>query len=76
MLPRNRRPTPPGEILRYEFLEPLELTQKALAAALSITRVRLSEIIRVSGPLPRIRRCAWRDFLIPHRNSGLVYKRI
>ena len=46
MLPRNRRPTPPGEILRYEFLEPLGLTQKALAAALGITRVRLSEIIR------------------------------
>jgi antitoxin HigA-1 len=46
MLPRNRRPTPPGEILRYEFLEPLGLTQKELAAALGITRVRLSEIIR------------------------------
>jgi addiction module HigA family antidote len=46
MLPRNRRPTPPGEILRYEFLEPLGLTQKELATALGITRVRLSEIIR------------------------------
>ena len=46
MLPRNRRPTPPGEILRYEFLEPLGLTQKELAVALGITRVRLSEIIR------------------------------
>jgi antitoxin HigA-1 len=45
MLPRNRRPTPPGEILRYEFLEPLSMTQKQLAAALGITRVRLSEII-------------------------------
>jgi addiction module HigA family antidote len=46
MLPRNRRPTPPGEILRYEFLEPLGLSQKELAAALGITRVRLSEILR------------------------------
>ncbi|MCX5889473.1 MAG: HigA family addiction module antitoxin [Deltaproteobacteria bacterium] len=46
MLPRNRRPTPPGEILRHEFLEPLGLSQKALAAALGITRVRLSEILR------------------------------
>lgn len=45
MLPRNRRPTPPGEILRYEFLEPLGLTQKKLSVALGITRVRLSEII-------------------------------
>ena len=46
MLPRKRRPTPPGEILRHEFLEPLGITQKALAEALGITRVRVSEIIR------------------------------
>ena len=46
MLPKNRRPTTPGEILRYEFLEPLGLSQKELAEALGITRVRLSEIIR------------------------------
>jgi addiction module HigA family antidote len=46
MLPHKRRPTPPGEILRYEFLEPWGLSQKELAEALGITRVRLSEIIR------------------------------
>ncbi|MGD0828138.1 MAG: HigA family addiction module antitoxin [Desulfobaccales bacterium] len=46
MLPRNRRPTPPGEILRHEFLESLGLSQKELAEALGITRVRLSEILR------------------------------
>jgi antitoxin HigA-1 len=46
MLPRNRRPTPPGDILRYEFLEPLGLSQKQLAETLGISRVRLSEIIR------------------------------
>ena len=46
MLPRNRRPTPPGEIRRYEFLEPLGLSPKKLAEALGITRVRLSEILR------------------------------
>ena len=46
MLPRNRRPTPPGEILRHEFLEPLGLSQKELAEALGITRVRLSEVLR------------------------------
>jgi antitoxin HigA-1 len=46
MLPQNRRPTPPGEILRYEFLEPLGLSQKELAEALGITRVRLSEVLR------------------------------
>ncbi|MEJ2673460.1 MAG: HigA family addiction module antitoxin [Deltaproteobacteria bacterium] len=46
MLSRNRRPTPPGEILRHEFLEPLGLSQKELAGALGITRVRLSAILR------------------------------
>jgi addiction module HigA family antidote len=46
MLPRNRRPNAPGEILRHEFLEPLGLSQKELAQALGITRVRLSEILR------------------------------
>jgi antitoxin HigA-1 len=45
MLPKNRRPTPPGEILRYEFLEPLAMTQQQLAAAIGITRVRINEII-------------------------------
>jgi len=45
MLPKNRRPTPPGEILKYEFLEPLGMSQRELADALGITRVRINEII-------------------------------
>lgn len=45
MLPKHRRPTHPGEILRYEFLEPLNLTQQQLANAIGVTRVRINEII-------------------------------
>lgn len=45
MLPKNRRPTHPGEILRYEFLEPLNMTQQQLADALGVTRVRINELI-------------------------------
>ena len=45
MLPKNRRPTNPGEILKYEFLEPLKLTQKQIADAIGVTRVRINEII-------------------------------
>ena len=45
MIPKNRRPTHPGEILREEYLEPLKMTQQHLAAALGITRVRVNEII-------------------------------
>jgi len=45
MLPKNRRPVHPGDIIRYEYLEPLNLTQQQLAKALGITRVRINEII-------------------------------
>ncbi|MEI6126380.1 MAG: HigA family addiction module antitoxin [Pseudomonadota bacterium] len=45
MLPKHRRPTTPGEILKYEYLEPLSLTQQQLASAIGVTRVRVNEII-------------------------------
>lgn len=34
----NRRPTPPGEIIRYDYMEPLELTASALAERLRVSR--------------------------------------
>ena len=45
MLPQNRRPTHPGEILKYEFLEPSKLSQAQLVSAIGISRVRINEII-------------------------------
>lgn len=45
MLPQYRQPTHPGEIIRYEFLEPLNLTQQQLADAIGVARVRINEII-------------------------------
>lgn len=45
MLPKNRAPTHPGEMLLKEFLEPNNLTQKALAEHLGWTYARLNEII-------------------------------
>jgi addiction module HigA family antidote len=35
MIPKNRKPTTPGEILKEEFLKPLGLTQKQLAQHIS-----------------------------------------
>lgn len=35
MLPKNRPPTSPGEVLAEEFLKPMEMTQSALAVKLS-----------------------------------------
>ena len=44
-MPKYRRPTHPGEILLKDFLEPLDITQKAAAARLRISYPRMNEII-------------------------------
>lgn len=46
MLPENRIPTHPGQILRDQFLEPLGLTQVALAEHLGVPVQRINEIVR------------------------------
>ena len=46
MLPENRIATHPGEILKAEFLEPLGITQVALAQHIGIPLQRINEIIR------------------------------
>ena len=38
-------PTHPGEILKLDFLEPLKLSQRTLADALSVNPRRISEIV-------------------------------
>ncbi len=45
MLPKNRRPTHPGEMLLKEFLEPHGITQKDFAQHLGWTYARLNEIV-------------------------------
>ncbi|MBY0544223.1 MAG: HigA family addiction module antidote protein [Gammaproteobacteria bacterium] len=45
MLPTNREPTHPGEILLKDFLEPMEITQKAFASHLGWTYAKLNEIV-------------------------------
>jgi addiction module HigA family antidote len=39
-------PVHPGEILLHDFMEPLGLTQYALAKALGVTPMRVSQIVR------------------------------
>ncbi len=46
MIPSNRTATHPGVILLKEFLEPLELTQKALATHVGLPVQRVNEIVR------------------------------
>ncbi len=46
MLPKNRIPTHPGEILREEFLDPLGITQKSFAEHIGVPLQRVNEIVR------------------------------
>ena len=44
-LPKNRKPTHPGEILFSDFLEPMGITQSRLAKHLGWTYARVNEIV-------------------------------
>ena len=46
LLPENRIPTHPGEILIREFLAPLGITQVALAAHIGVPVQRVNELVR------------------------------
>jgi antitoxin HigA-1 len=46
MLPKNRIPSHPGEIVREEFLVPLGVTQVAFAAHIGVPLQRVNEIVR------------------------------
>mgnify|MGYP003489301538 FL=1 len=44
-VPTNRRATHPGEVLLEDFLMPMGITQKALAAAIRVPFQRVNEIV-------------------------------
>ena len=46
MVPKNRVPTHPGEILLEEFLSPLGITQVELAEHIGVPVQRVNEIVR------------------------------
>jgi addiction module HigA family antidote len=46
MLPENRIPTHPGEILLEEFLKPLGMSQVAFAKHVGVPTQRIHEIVR------------------------------
>jgi len=46
MLPKKRIPVHPGEVLKEEFVVPLELTQVDLAEHLEVPVQRINEIVR------------------------------
>ncbi len=44
-IPTNREPTHPGEMLREEFLLPMNITQKELADAIHVPYQRINELV-------------------------------
>lgn len=48
------KPIHPGEVLKYDFMKPLDLSATALAKAIGVTPARISEIVR--GPSRHHRR--------------------
>jgi len=44
-LPTNRTPTHPGEMLKEEFLIPMEITQRELANGIHVPYQRINELI-------------------------------
>jgi addiction module HigA family antidote len=46
MLPENRVSTHPGEILKEEFLDPLNITQVSFAQHIGVPLQRVNEVIR------------------------------
>jgi len=46
MIPENRIPTHPGEVLLEEFLVPLGLSQAAFAKHLGVSPQHINEIVR------------------------------
>lgn len=45
MIPKNRKPTHPGEILWEEFLEPKKMTQQELAKKMGVPVQRVNTLI-------------------------------
>ena len=63
-------PIHPGEILREEFLLPLNMSANALAMALKVPAPRINDIVREKRALRPIQRCVWRVISVPRPTFG------
>jgi addiction module HigA family antidote len=70
MLPENRIPTHPGEVLLEEFLNPMELSQVAFAEHIGVPVQRVNEIVRGNAVLLRRLPGYLHRHSVHRRNSG------
>jgi addiction module HigA family antidote len=47
-IPTNRKPTHPGEMLREEFLVPMDISQQQLAEAIHMPYQQIDELVKES----------------------------
>ena len=71
---RRLPPVHPGEILRDEFLVPLELSVYRLAQILKVSRPRLNDIVHGRRAVRLIPRSAWDAILGRRRSSGSIFR--
>jgi DNA-binding transcriptional regulator YiaG len=69
-VPTHREPTHPGEMLREEFLRPLGLSQRDLAARIDVSYQRVNDWLIGVAASRRPPRSAWRRCSGPLRGSG------
>ena len=74
MLPTNRPPTHPGEMLLKEFLEPLGVSQVEAAERMNIPFQRLNAIVKAAGASAPIPRCCWQRSPAGTPRSGSAFK--
>ena len=72
MLPENRISTHTGEILLEEFINPLELSQVALAAHIGLPVQRFNEIVRGKRRISPETTCTWRTEASPRFAKQIV----
>jgi antitoxin HigA-1 len=63
-------PTHPGKVLREDFLKPLQLSQYALAKALRVPQIRISEIVNGKRAITPTQRSGSPDTSGRAPNSG------
>jgi addiction module HigA family antidote len=51
-IPTNRKPTHPGEMLREEFLVPMDISQRELADAIHVPYQRINELVNQKRGVP------------------------
>ena len=74
MATNKMRPIHPGEIIREEYLVPMNMSAHALAIELRVPATRINDIVRERRAIRLTLRYGWRAASVPRRSSGSTCK--